>query len=57
MKFKLEVTYLEFKVILAALLTHSSHSNVALSLIEKLHAQDPANDGPEVTILTGAAGQ
>ena len=50
MKFKLEVTYVEFKRILTALLVCDGAAGT--DLIEKLRAQDPANDGPEIAILT-----
>ena len=49
MKFKLEVTYVEFRRILTALMVCEGGDS---ALIAELHAQDPANDGPEVAILS-----
>ena len=48
-KFRIEVTYSEFRTILTALISFLG-SNAA-DLVMKIRNQDPANDGPEVDIL------
>ena len=46
---KFSVTYVEFRRILTALMVCEGGDS---ALIAELHAQDPANDGPEVAILS-----
>ena len=46
---KFTVTYVEFRRILTALMVCEGGDS---ALIAELHAQDPANDGPEVAILS-----
>lgn len=48
-KFKIEVTYEEFRTILTALIAFLGSDSADLLL--KIRNQDPANDGPEVEIL------
>jgi hypothetical protein len=48
---RLVITYEDYKKILTALLAHFGLD--ATELVNRLHGQDPAADGPEVNILNG----